>query len=35
MWDTGNGMDRNTGDIKADYVIPAIMEGAAVGKYPF
>jgi aryl-phospho-beta-D-glucosidase BglC (GH1 family) len=35
MWDTGNGMDRNTGDIKADYVIPAIMEGAAAGKYPF
>jgi aryl-phospho-beta-D-glucosidase BglC (GH1 family) len=35
MWDTGDGMDRRTGDIKADYVIPAIMEGAAAGHYPY
>jgi aryl-phospho-beta-D-glucosidase BglC (GH1 family) len=35
MWDTGDGMDRRTGDVKADYVIPAIMEGAAAGKYPY
>jgi aryl-phospho-beta-D-glucosidase BglC (GH1 family) len=35
MWDTGDGMDRKTGEVKADYVIPAIMEGAAAGKYPY
>jgi aryl-phospho-beta-D-glucosidase BglC (GH1 family) len=35
MWDTGEGMNRSTGAITKDYIIPAIMEGAAEGNYPY
>jgi aryl-phospho-beta-D-glucosidase BglC (GH1 family) len=35
MWDTGEGMSRSTGTVTSDVIIPAIMEGAAAGKYPF
>jgi aryl-phospho-beta-D-glucosidase BglC (GH1 family) len=35
MWDTGEGMSRTTGAITKDYIIPAIMEGAAEGSYPY
>jgi aryl-phospho-beta-D-glucosidase BglC (GH1 family) len=35
MWDTGEGMNRTTGAITKDYIIPAIMEGAAEGTYPY
>jgi aryl-phospho-beta-D-glucosidase BglC (GH1 family) len=35
MWDTGEGMNRSTGAVTSDVIIPAIMEGAAQGKYPF
>jgi hypothetical protein len=35
MWDTGEGMSRSTGAVTSDVIIPAVMEGAAAGKYPF
>jgi aryl-phospho-beta-D-glucosidase BglC (GH1 family) len=35
MWDTGEGMDRTSGEIKSDVIIPAIMEGAKAGTYPY
>jgi hypothetical protein len=35
MWDTGEGMNRTSGEIKSDVIIPAIMEGAKAGKYPY
>jgi aryl-phospho-beta-D-glucosidase BglC (GH1 family) len=35
MWDTGEGMSRSTGKTTSDVIIPAIMKGAAAGKYPF
>jgi hypothetical protein len=35
MWDTGEGMNRTSGEIKSDVIIPAIMEGAKAGTYPY
>jgi aryl-phospho-beta-D-glucosidase BglC (GH1 family) len=35
MWDTGEGMNRTSGEVKSDVIIPAIMEGAKAGKYPY
>jgi aryl-phospho-beta-D-glucosidase BglC (GH1 family) len=35
MWDTGEGMNRTSGEIKSDVIIPAIMEGAKAGNYPY
>lgn len=34
-WDTGEGMNRTTGEIKSEFIIPAVMEGAKAGKYPY
>lgn len=35
LWDTGSGIDRNTGAILKDNLIPAVLAGAAAGNYPF
>jgi hypothetical protein len=35
MWDTGEGMSRTSGAVTSDVIIPAILEGAKAGTYPF
>jgi hypothetical protein len=35
LWDTGDGIDRSTGEIKSDVIVPAAIEGAGLGNYPF
>jgi aryl-phospho-beta-D-glucosidase BglC (GH1 family) len=35
MWDTGAGIDRNTGALKDECIVPAAIEGAGLGNYPF
>lgn len=35
MWDTGEGMSRTQGTVTSDVIIPAILEGAKAGTYPF
>jgi aryl-phospho-beta-D-glucosidase BglC (GH1 family) len=35
LWDTGDGIDRTTGEIKSDVIVPAAIEGAGLGNYPF
>lgn len=35
MWDTGEGMNRTSGEVTSDVIIPAVIAGAAAGKYPY
>ncbi len=35
IWDTGEGMSRANGTVTSDVIIPAIVEGAAAGVYPY
>jgi aryl-phospho-beta-D-glucosidase BglC (GH1 family) len=35
LWGTGDGIDRSTGEIKSDVIVPAAIEGAGLGNYPF
>jgi hypothetical protein len=35
LWETGGFINRNTGAVIDQYVVPAVLAGAKEGKYPY